>query len=87
MDANKRNKLLGIEYKIAPSCETCLHADISSDGWGYCGAHEYQHEKHNEISSLLSVHRLGSCHYHEWNDTKIAELGLHAFHEFLDKPE
>jgi len=83
MDANKLKVLREIGYTIQPSCETCSNSDLSSDGWGYCGVHTYEHLKHNEDSSFASVHRLGTCSKWERDEKKIALLGLHAFHEFM----
>lgn len=79
MDANKRKVLQEIGYQIRPSCETCVHSDLSEDGWGYCGAHEYQHLKHSEETRFLSVHRLGWCAEWKVDANKTAALGLHAF--------
>jgi len=84
MDANKLKVLQEIGYRINPSCETCSHSDLSVDGWGYCGAHEYQHQKHSEESSFLSIHRMGWCTEWEIDKTKLATLGLHAFKEFAE---
>jgi len=84
MDANKLKVLRGIGYKIPKTCETCVHSDLSADGWGYCGAHEYQHLKHSEDTSFLSIHRTGSCSQHELDENKLATLGLHTFKEFVE---
>jgi len=84
MDANKLKVLQEIGFRINPSCETCTHSDLSADGWGYCGAHEYQHQKHSEGSSFLSIHRMGWCQEWELDKTKLATLGLHAFKEFAE---
>ncbi len=86
MDTNKLTKLRTIGYTIPATCETCVYSDLSPDGWGYCGVHEYTHGKHNEDTSFLSVHRMGSCTEHQLDDAKVATLGLHAFHEFLPQP-
>ncbi len=83
MDANKLKVLREIDYTIPKTCETCVHSDLAADGWGYCGEHTYEHEKHSEDSSFLSVHRTGSCNKHELDENKVAVLGLHAFKEFL----
>lgn len=82
MDANKLKVLQNIGFRINPNCETCAHSDLSDDGWGYCGAHEYEHEKHSEEKSFLSVHRMGWCSQWELDQAKLATLGLHAFKEF-----
>jgi hypothetical protein len=84
MDANKLKVLQDIRYRINPTCETCAHSDLSADGWGYCGAHEYQHLKHSEETSPLSVHRLGWCARWELDDARLAALGLGAFREFAE---
>ena len=83
MDANKLKILREINYSIPKTCETCAHSDLSADGWGYCGAHEYHHIKHSEEVSFLSIHRTGSCGQYELDENKVAILGLHAFKEFL----
>lgn len=83
MDANKLKVLQEINYTISPSCETCLHSDLSKDGWGYCQAHTYQHLKHTGESASLSIHRSGSCPLWAPDENKVAALGLHAFRDFL----
>jgi hypothetical protein len=83
MDANKLKVLREIDYKIAPHCGICRHSDLSSDGWGYCGLHKYEHLKHSEETSRLSINRTGSCSGFERDDTNIAILGLHGFEEFI----
>ena len=83
MDANKLEVLRRIGYRIQTHCGICRHADLSPDGWGYCDRHTYQHRKHSEERSRLSIHRTGSCMDFERDDDKIAALGLHAFEEFL----
>jgi hypothetical protein len=86
MDANKLKVLREIDFAIAPHCGVYTHADLSSDGWGYCNRHSYQHLKHNEEISRLSVHQMGSCPHFELDHGKAATLGLHAFAEFLPTP-
>jgi len=83
MDANKLTVLRDLNYTIKPSCETCAHSDLSKDGWGYCNVHTYQHLKHSEEVSRLSIHRSGSCARWELDENKLAMLGLHAFREFV----
>jgi len=83
MDANKLKVLREINYTIPKTCETCVHSDLSDDGWGYCGAHEYKHLKHSELTSFLSIHRGGSCKQYAFSENKVAVLGLHAFKEFI----
>jgi len=87
MDANKLKVLREINYAIHPSCETCKNSDLSKDGWGYCNVHTYQHRKHSEDTSRLSIHRSGSCNLWEPDENKIAILGLHAFREFIPDKE
>jgi len=82
MDANKLKVLQEIGYTIVPSCATCQHSDLSRDGWGYCNAHEYEHLKHSEETSRLSVHQLGHCDSWIRDAYKVAALGLHAFKSF-----
>ena len=84
MDANKLKVLQDIRYRINPNCETCALSDLAADGWGYCGAHEYQHLKHSEETSFLSVHRMGYCAQWELDADKLAALGLLAFKEFAE---
>ena len=83
MDANKLEVLRAIGYRIQPHCGICVQADLSPDGWGYCNLHTYQHLKHSEERSRLSIHRTGSCSAFELDHGKVAALGLHAFAEFL----
>lgn len=62
MDANKRLKLLEIEYTITPSCGTCTHSQFrSGSNFGTCQLLTYEHEKHTEATRQLSIHRYGSC--------------------------
>lgn len=83
MDANKLKVLREIDYTIHPHCGICRHADLSSDGWGYCNRHTYEHRKHSEPVSRLSVHRTGSCSSFELDENALAAVGLHAFREFV----
>lgn len=83
MDANKLVVLRDINYKVQPHCGICVHADLSMDGWGYCNLHTYQHGKHSEHTSRLSIHRAGSCGSFELDQVATSRLGLHAFAEFL----
>lgn len=61
MDKNKLKVLQTIKYTIAPHCGICIHADLSSDGWGYCNFYSYNHIKHSEGTSRLSITRAGRC--------------------------
>jgi len=83
VDANKLKVLQEIGYSIRQHCGICVHSDLSPDGWGYCNVHTYQHLKHAEETSRLSIHRTGSCDRFEVDENKVATLGLHAFKEFL----
>lgn len=83
MDTNKLKVLREIGYRINPNCENCLHSDLKPDGWGYCNQHTYQHLKHNEETSRLSIHRTGWCLSWGLCEEKLATLGLHAFREFV----
>lgn len=84
MDANKLKVLREVGYKVRQSCETCIHSDLSPDGWGYCNKHRYEHLKHSEKQSRLSIHRSGCCTSYQKNEISLALLALHAFSEFVE---
>lgn len=83
MDANKLKVLQEVGYRINSHCGICRHADLSKDGWGYCGVHFYNHLKHSEERSRLSINRMGSCPRFELDEQALAVLGLHQFAQFL----
>jgi len=83
MDENKLKVLREIRYRITPHCGICQHADLSADGWGYCNAHTYEHLKHSETESRLSVHQMGSCGSFIRDGGKVAIMGLAGFWEFV----
>ena len=80
LDTNKLKVLQGIGYRMR-RVSTPIYPQT---GGGYCGVHEYQHIKHSEGTSFLSVHRLGWCKQWELNVETLATLGLHAFREFAE---
>jgi len=85
MDANKLKVLQEIGYKITSHCGICESSDLSADGWGYCNVNTYQHLKHSEETSRLSIHRMGSCGRFKLNGLKLTVLGLGTFREFVDE--
>ena len=65
MDVNKLKKLRDIDYKINPSCGTCIHSYITVEtDWGICKKHSYNHAKHTTAQRDLSIHRSGSFFEH-----------------------
>ena len=84
MDANKRQVLIDIGYKIPPCCGTCAHFTSYVDPeFGDCGIHKYTHLKHSGGQRKLSVVQYGSCEDYKADDTSF----LHGFKEFLTSPE
>jgi hypothetical protein len=80
VDANKRSKLIEIDYKIR-ACGTCVYARIEPKvDWGTCTFHRYEHEKHTGPSRELSINRHGLCRDYEVNSTESRFLG--GFTEF-----
>jgi hypothetical protein len=80
MDADKRRKLIEVDYAIHPCCGLCEHADVPAmSDWGTCKAHDYQHEKHTGERRQLSINRLGWCP--TFREADIRFLG--AFAEFV----
>ena len=61
MDKNKLKVLKSIKYEIRDCCQNCEHGDFEDDEFGYCDEHTYQHLKHSEEESFLSIHRTGYC--------------------------
>lgn len=76
MDANKFNKLQEIGYEIRQTCDTCVHAELSSDGWGVCKLHLYTHLKHGDEREL-SIHRTGHCPEYSADSEKVGRM--HGF--------
>jgi hypothetical protein len=86
MDANKYKKLKEIGYIIQPSCLNCQHGIFSStDWWGTCSIHQYEHLKHSTSLRDLSIHKTGCCSKHEWKELSITTLG--KFEEFKQRKE
>lgn len=83
MDANKLQVLREIAYQVPETCSTCRHSDLSADGWGYCNLHTYQHLKHNEDVSRLSINKAGVCRNYERDDQKVATANLGSFLQFI----
>lgn len=79
MDANKRQVLEDIGYRIQPTCGGCSHSSFPSDEWGTCDRHSYEHLKHTGERRHLSVHSSGYCPWFE--PTESWELG--AYVEFV----
>lgn len=79
MDANKRDVLIAIDYKVTPACGTCQYAELKGE-WGTCGKHKYEHLKHSESERQVSINRYGSCG--EYEPANI-EMRLGAFLEFF----
>lgn len=82
MDANKRDKLVGVGYKVFNTCGLCRFAQFSSPSvlFGTCSCHNYEHLKHTEDKSPLSITRYGTCPWFEQNDGVIVQI--HAYDEF-----
>lgn len=82
MDANKRLKLVEIDYTLE-ACGVCAHSSFSSREaeFGTCGLHQYDHQKHSGPVRDLSVHRCGRCP--DFTPDAIDMHHLHAFTEFL----
>ena len=83
MDTNKLSVLQEVGYRIPETCATCEHSDLSADGWGYCNLHKYQHLKHTEDTSRLSVNKAGVCQSYNRDDKKVATANLGAFIQFV----
>ena len=82
MDANKLKKLREIDYKINPTCGTCVHSYITCEtDWGTCKLHSYSHAKHTVKGRSLSIHRSGSCEDFEISSEK--EHNMSHFQEFI----
>lgn len=84
MDTNKLKVLREIDYSILSHCGICEHSDLSPGStWGCCNVHTYQHLKHSEDTSRLSIHRTGSCNKFAQCVDKVTALGLKGFGEFV----
>lgn len=82
MDANKRQVLQDVGYRIQECCGTCLHGQFPPGlNFGVCLYHKYEHLKHSDKVRQLSVYQYGHCPFWEFNDRRLAELG--GFQEFL----
>lgn len=82
MDKNKLNVLREIGYRVHTTCGLCTHADISSDGWGTCGLHHYDHLKHVGQPRSLSINQFGSCP--KWERSWKVDTMKH-FEEFFEE--
>ncbi len=84
MDPNKLIVLQDVDYTIRKHCGICKHADLSSDGWGYCNIHSYIHQKHNIGESRLSITSAGVClEDFEANEEVVAAFG--SFSIFVEE--
>lgn len=83
MDANKREKLVQIGYKIQPTCGNCKFLRYGDGGWGTCTKFTYEHGKHTETTRELSVNEDGHCSSHEFAEPMRSHLG--GFAEFLPR--
>jgi hypothetical protein len=84
MDANKREVLVEIGYKIE-SCGMCKHSEITpSTDFGVCGLYTYEHLKHAPVANLrqLSINRHGTCLSFEAH-AQAAAVVSEGFAEFL----
>ncbi len=80
MDANKRQKLLDIGYRVKSTCGTCKHFNSYVDPeFGDCSLHKYTHLKHSGGQRKLSVVQHGHCNSYEQDNVEF----LHGFKEFL----
>lgn len=65
MDNNKLNKLRDIGYTVRKCCGRCVHADLSTNGWGTCMNNTYEHKKHEGgdkgSERQLSINQYGYC--------------------------
>lgn len=74
MDANKRQVLIDIGYKILPVCGLCKHSTFLKENWGACNIQTYDHLKHSDAKRQLSIHRFGTCPKFEIDEIKKSEL-------------
>jgi hypothetical protein len=84
MDANKREVLVEIGYRVE-SCGMCLHANIPPhQDFGTCGLHVYTHLKHTDSANprQLSINRHGTCSSFVAHPQAAAVVG-EGFAEFL----
>jgi hypothetical protein len=83
MDANKREKLVQIGYKVRRTCGNCQHGAIpTGKTWGTCKVESYEHKKHSDTTRELSIHGFGHCDQHEYKDGTWLDLG--RFAEFAE---
>lgn len=82
MDQNKLKVLQEINYTIHPHCGICDSGKLSADGWGYCTVHTYEHLKHSEEMSLVSINMAGVCDSFKENGLMVA-VKLGAFGQFV----
>lgn len=86
MDKNKLKVLQDIEYQVKRTCGTCINASIKpATDWGTCKIWTYEHLKHTEERSQLSINRYGQCSSHEAPFSMSVHLG--GFIEFLEPEE
>jgi hypothetical protein len=79
MDANKREVLVEIGYRVLPTCGRCFHGDIAPGSeWGTCAVQTYGHLKHTGLPRALSITRSGTCQRFALNPTEA----LGGFEEF-----
>ena len=65
MDNNKLRKLREINYELARVCYNCIHSKFKKgQSFGLCHTHLYEHKKHSEKQSFLSINMYGTCPRH-----------------------
>ena len=86
MDENKKKKLQEIKYEVFKCCGLCADYMRSHQTslFGTCASNEYEHQKHTEPSSPLSVSAFGGCP--AWSLDPYKTEMMHGFKEFLKGP-
>jgi hypothetical protein len=82
MDENKKKKLQEIKYEVFKCCGLCADFMRSHQTmtFGTCAKNEYEHLKHTEPSSPLSVTAFGGCP--DWSQDQYKVALMHGFNEF-----
>jgi len=87
-DANKLRALKLADFKIQPTCSTCVayRRRGHSATWGHCSAIRHDHEKHNETNAKTGVPVNGWCPQYElsWDDL---EDRVDSYIEFYEDQE
>lgn len=85
-DPNKLEALKNADYKIVPTCGTCVHMQSQRNSkWGTCEEITYSHGKHTGEPRNASVHASGCCFRYVANLSDQADLIKSGFDQFREE--